>query len=113
MTPVEGHSPSRWRSRLETRVALALSVLMLGGLAAVFLATTRIVSVQSHDRAASDLHIARGTLHTLIDERVKSAMSSAELVTELPVFRAHLTDEQLAADRDTLGASDVFRILLY
>ena len=111
MTPVEGHSPSTWRSRLETRVALALGVLMLGGLAAVFLTTTQIVSMQSHDRAAVDLHIARGTFHNLIDERVKSAVSAAELVTELPVFRAHLTDAQLLDDRDTLGAmADGYRV---
>jgi diguanylate cyclase (GGDEF)-like protein len=111
MTPVEGRPPSTWRSRLETRVALALGVLMLGGLVAVFLATTRIVLMQSHDRAASDLQIARGTFHNLLDERVKSAINAAELVTELPVFRAHLTDAQLLEDRETLGAmADGYRV---
>jgi predicted signal transduction protein with EAL and GGDEF domain len=39
-----------------------------------------------------------------MDERVRSAVSAAELVTELPVFRAHLTDAQLVEDRETLGA---------
>jgi diguanylate cyclase (GGDEF)-like protein len=104
MTSAGNRSPAAWLSRLDARVALVLGVLMLGGLVVVFVVTTGIVSSQSRDRAAIELEVARSSFHNLMDERVRSAMSAAELVTQLPVFRAHLTDARLAEDRENIQA---------
>jgi predicted signal transduction protein with EAL and GGDEF domain len=104
MTSAGSRSRAAWLSRLDARVALVLGVLMLGGLIAVFVVTTGIVSSQSRDRAAVELEVARSSFHNVMDERVRSAMSAAELVTQLPVFRAHLTDARLAEDRENLDA---------
>lgn len=93
-----------WGSRLEARLALTLALLLTIGLALTFVVTTSVVSSQSRDRAARELEVARSSFHAQLDERVRSATSEAELVTQLPVFRAHLTDSQLTEDRATIEA---------
>lgn len=102
-----------WLTRLEARVALALGLLITTALAAVFVIATSVVSAQSHDRASVELIVASGSFHNLLRERVRSAMREAELVTQLPVFRAHLTDQRLAEDRATVEAmADGYRAQL-
>jgi len=91
-----------WRSRLETRLALTMAALLTAGLALVFVVTTTVVSSQSRDRAALELDVARSSFHAQLEERARSAMRAAELITQLPVFRAHLTDSRLAEDRATV-----------
>ncbi|MEZ5288169.1 MAG: EAL domain-containing protein [Vicinamibacterales bacterium] len=93
-----------WPTRLEARVALALGLLVAGALGAIFLATTRAVGSQSRARAAAELDAASQSFHALVAERVTSALGAAQLVTELPVFRAHLTDARLAGDAATVAA---------
>ena len=73
-------------------------------MALVFVVTTRIVSAQSRDRAAAELEVARSSFSNLVDERTSAAIGEAELITQLPVFRAHLTDGQLAENRANVQA---------
>ena len=73
-------------------------------LVAVFLATGRIVRTNALARAANDLQAARVAFYHLVDGRAEFAASQLRLIAELPVFRAHLTDSRLAADRATIEA---------
>ncbi|MGE0814670.1 MAG: putative bifunctional diguanylate cyclase/phosphodiesterase [Vicinamibacterales bacterium] len=116
MDPAQGSVPAHaltlpgrgglawWPSRLEARVALALGLLVAVALGAIFLATTRAVASQSRERATAELAAASRSFHDLVAERVTGALGTAQLVTELPVFRAHLTDVRLAADTATVSA---------
>jgi diguanylate cyclase (GGDEF)-like protein len=61
-----------------------------------------VVSAQSRSRAAADLEVTRTAFSDLLDGRVSTAIREAELVTRLPVFRAHLTDSRLATDGESL-----------
>jgi signal transduction histidine kinase/ActR/RegA family two-component response regulator len=70
----------------------------------VLLATGRIVRTNALARAADDLQAARVAFHHLVDSRAEFAASQLRLIAELPVFRAHLTDSRLAADRATVEA---------
>ncbi|MBM3770234.1 MAG: hypothetical protein FJW27_02915 [Acidimicrobiia bacterium] len=79
-----------------------MAALLTAGLALVFVVTTTVVSSQSRDRAALELDVARSSFHAQLEERARSAMRAAELITQLPVFRAHLTDSRLAEDRATV-----------
>ena len=93
-----------WHRRLEARVAVALALLVAGALGALLFITTRLVASQSRGRAGDELAVARTAFSSLLDNRAASAIAITNLVTELPVFRAHLTDARLAADRPTVGA---------
>jgi diguanylate cyclase (GGDEF)-like protein len=48
--------------------------------------------------------VARAAFSSLMESRAASSVALATLVTELPVFRAHLTDARLAGDRPTIDA---------
>ena len=88
--------------RLETHVALAVTLVVLFALGAAFLIATRVVTSGSLDRAASDLAAARSAFYRLQDDRAGFASTQASLVTTLPVFRAYLTDSRLAGDLASL-----------
>ena len=101
------HSPSTalpWHGRLEARVALALALLVAGALGAMLFITIQLVSTQSRTRAEGEIDVARAAFSSLMENRAASSLALATLVTELPVFRAHLTDARLAADRPTIDA---------
>jgi signal transduction histidine kinase/CheY-like chemotaxis protein len=105
--PRDGDGPSGsraipWHRRLEARVALGVSAVVGMALLAVLLATGRIVRTNALARAADDLQAARVAFHHLVDGRAEFAASQLRLIAELPVFRAHLTDSRLAADRATV-----------
>ena len=93
-----------WSGRLETRVAIALAVLVGGALGAMLLITIQLVSTQSRTRAEDELDVARSAFSSLMENRAASSIALTTLVTELPVFRAHLTDARLAEDRPTIDA---------
>ena len=93
-----------WHRRLEARVAVALALLVAGSLGALLLITTQLVSTQSRGRAVDELAVARTAFSSLLENRAASAIALTSLVTELPVFRAHLTDTRLASDRPTVEA---------
>ncbi len=93
-----------WHGRLEARVAFALALLVAGALGAMLLITIQLVSTQSRTRAEDELDVARSAFSSLMENRAASSIALATLVTELPVFRAHLTDARLAEDRPTIDA---------
>ncbi|MEZ5288246.1 MAG: diguanylate cyclase [Vicinamibacterales bacterium] len=106
-----GAAPAvRWHRRLEARVAIALGLLVVGTVTAVLVLVIRLVSSESRHRAEAGLEGARTAFYSLLDSRAASASALARLVTELPVFRAHLTDARLAADRATISQmADTYR----
>ncbi len=88
--------------RLETHVAVAVTLVVLFALGAALLIATRVVTSGSLDRASSDLGAARSAFYRLQDDRAEFASVQASLVTTLPVFRAYLTDSRLARDLASL-----------
>ena len=86
-----------WHRRLEARVALALALLVAGALGAVLVVTIAAgVDASRATRAGDELDVARTAFYSLLESRAASAIALTTLVTELPVFRAHLTDARLA-----------------
>ena len=85
-------------------MAAALALMMASVVGAVIVMTMRQVSAQAQDRAAAQLSAAQTLFHSHIERRSASGLAMARLVTQLPVFRAHLTDPQLATHRPTLDA---------
>ena len=99
-TPVE----LPWHQRLEARVATALGLLVAVALGAMLLVTVGVVSARSRDRVAAELEVARQAFYTLLDIRIASAIDVAELVTQLPEFRAQLSETRPATVRASLDA---------
>ena len=93
-----------WHRRFEARVIVAVSVLVALSITAILVTTTRVVEKRSSTRALADLGAARAAFLRLADERAAFAAAQSSLVTTLPVFRAHLTDERLVHDVATLEA---------
>ncbi len=93
-----------WHRRMEAQVALGVTVLVALAIAATLLATTRAITRQSLERAGHDVETARVAFDQLLESRARAATALSRLVTTLPVFRAHLTDPQLARDAATVGA---------
>jgi len=83
-------------------VALLLGLLVAGALTAVLSFTIGTVSRESRERAVGELESARTAFYSLLESRAAAARTVTTLVTELPVFRAHLTDTRLAEDRATV-----------
>jgi hypothetical protein len=88
---------------MEAQVALGVTVVVALAIAATLLAATRAVTRQSLERAAHDVETARVAFDQLLESRARAATALSRLVTTLPVFRAHLTDPQLARDAATVG----------
>lgn len=111
--PLIADPPAHWTARLEARVVVGVALLITAALATVLGVTTAVVSSQSRERAARELDVARSVFQQLLDERLKAALQTSHLVTELPVFRAHLTDQSLAGDQATMTAmADGYRAQL-
>jgi PAS domain S-box-containing protein len=99
-----------WHRRIEAVVVVGSSLLVASSLGAVLVATTRLVTTSSLDRASLDLETARMTFYHLIASQAVSAAAQARLITALPVFRAHMTDSRLASDAATmLAMADEYR----
>ncbi len=94
--------PLPFRRRLETHVALAVTLVVLFALGAALLIATRVVTAGSLERASSDLAASRSAFYRVEDDRAEFASAQASLVTTLPVFRAYLTDSRLAKDLASL-----------
>jgi predicted signal transduction protein with EAL and GGDEF domain len=91
-----------WHRRLEARVTLLLGLLVASALTAVLTFTIGTVSRESRQRAVGELESARTAFYSLLGSRAAAADTLTNLVTELPIFRAHLIDSRLAADRNTV-----------
>jgi predicted signal transduction protein with EAL and GGDEF domain len=93
-----------WHRRLEARVTTVLGLITAGALGALLLVTLDAVARQSKSRAAAELEVARTTFHSQLASRAAATRSALQLVTRLPVFRAHLVGWRLANDRATIEA---------
>ena len=91
-----------WHRRLEARVSAGVILLVGLSLGALLVATTGAVTSRSLARASEDLEVARSAFYRSLDTRTESAAALTRLVTELPVFRAHITEARLAADPATI-----------
>jgi predicted signal transduction protein with EAL and GGDEF domain len=83
-------------------VSAGVSLLVGLSLGALLFATTGAVTSRSLARASEDLEVARSAFYRSLDSRTESAAALTRLVTELPVFRAHITEARLAADPATI-----------
>jgi len=99
-----------WHRRLEAHLAVGVALLVAISLGAALAAARRVVASQSLARASADVEATRAAFHQLLQTRARFASGLAELVTALPVFRAHLTDARLARDAPTVAAmADTYR----
>jgi PAS domain S-box-containing protein len=73
-------------------VAAAIALLTAAALGATLVATDRVVTDQSLRRGSEDLAGAREAFNHLVSERVNGAAAQVRLITEQPIFRAHLSD---------------------
>jgi EAL domain-containing protein (putative c-di-GMP-specific phosphodiesterase class I)/GGDEF domain-containing protein len=105
-----GGARRAWHRRLDVHVAIAVAGIVAAAVGAVLYITGQAVSTESRGRAAAELEAARDAFYRLMEDRAATAVALATLVTELPVFRAHLTDARLASDKATLAAmADEYR----
>ncbi len=88
---------------MEAHVAIGVTLLVTVSLAAVLLATTRVVTDHSLRRGSEDLQAARTTFDQLLQTRVQSVEALTRLVITLPVFRAHMADARLYDDAATMN----------
>ena len=93
-----------WHRRMEARVAAGIALLVAVSVSAMLMATMRVAVDRSMARAADELDAAHTTFSRLLDERARSATTLTRLVTELPVFRAHMTETRLRTDAASVDA---------
>ena len=101
-TPSAASAPPRFLHRVETHVALAVTLVVAFALGAAMVIATRAVTNDSLERASRDVAAARSAFYRLEDDRAEFAAAQATLVTTLPVFRAYMTDSRLAGDHATM-----------
>src|SRR5215203_5961962 len=94
----------RWHRRMQAHVAVGVSLLIALSLGSAVAVTSRVVSRRALEGAARDLTAARHAFDRLVDEQAREAAVQARFIAQLPVFRAHLTDPQLAGDGATMDA---------
>jgi hypothetical protein len=93
-----------WHRRLEARVLLGVTAIIGTSLMLLALVTGQVVSRHTIKRAETDLNAAHTTFTNLVAARSELVAAQTRLITGLPVFRAHMTDSQLANDIATLNA---------
>jgi len=95
---------------MQAHVAVGVSLLVALSLGSAVAVTSGVVTRRALAGAGQDLSAARLAFYQLVDGRAREAAVQAGLIARLPVFRAHLTDPQLAADAPTLDAlADEYR----
>jgi signal transduction histidine kinase len=93
-----------WRARLETRLLLFVTFVTGAAVVAMLVAANRVIAVGAVARTHEDQDAAKQAFDRLIERRGEFASSQSRLITELPVFRAHLSDPRIAGDRATIEA---------
>ena len=94
-----------WRARLETRLLLFVTLVTGAAVAAMLVAANRVITAGAVERTHEDQDAAKQAFDRLLERRGEFATSQSRLITELPVFRAHLSDPRIAGDRgDDSGA---------
>ncbi len=93
-----------WHRRAEARLVLGVALIVGGSIAALVVATNRVVTTSALALAREEHDSAKGVFDQLVHRRAEFAARQSRLITELPVFRAHLSDPTIAADEDTVQA---------
>jgi PAS domain S-box-containing protein len=93
-----------WHRRLEARVLAGVIAIVGVSLTALTLVTSGVVSRQAISHSEQDLRAAHTALTNMIATQTELAGTQTRFVTGLPVFRAHMTDSQLASDVATMEA---------
>ena len=91
-----------WRARLETRLLLFVTLVTGAAVVAMLVAANRIITAGAVERTHEDQDAAKQAFDRLLERRGEFATSQSRLITELPVFRAHLSDPRVAADEATM-----------
>ena len=102
--PSEGPAALGFHRRLETHVAVAVTLVVALALGAAWLVATRAIASGSLERASTELDAARSAFYQLENDRADFAAAQTALVTALPVFRSYMTDSRLANDLATMQA---------
>ena len=97
-------APLRWHHRLETRVLMVGAVVAGAALFALLAAAEQVITRDAQQRVSQDLEAAKTTFDRLLADRGEFASSQIRLITELPVFRAHMTESSTRADYVTISA---------
>ena len=92
----------RWHRRMEARVAAGVILLVALSLAGVVLATVRVTTRSSLQRAAVNLQDARSAFYRLVGDRAEFAASQTRLIIALPLFRSSMINPVIAGDRSRL-----------
>jgi len=99
-----------WRARLETRLLLFVTLVTGAAVVAMLVAANRIITAGAVERTHEDQDAAKQAFDRQLERRGEFATSQSRLITELPVFRAHLSDPRVAADQATMQAlADQYR----
>ena len=98
MSPSSVAPPIPWHRRLEARLAVGVGVLVAVSLGAALATATRVATARSLTRASENMHAAQIAFDRLVETRAESAAAQTRLITVLPVFRSHITEETLASD---------------
>ena len=99
-----------WRARLETRLLLFVTLVTGAAVVAMLVAANRVITAGAVERIHEDQDAAKQAFDRLLERRGEFATSQSRLITELPVFRAHLSDPRVAGDQATLQAlADQYR----
>jgi signal transduction histidine kinase/ActR/RegA family two-component response regulator len=91
-----------WFRRFEVRLLLAVTLIAGTAVGGLVLATIRVISDSARQRAGEEHQAAKDAFDRLVQSRITFASSQSRLIAELPVFRAHLTNPTIAADRATV-----------
>jgi len=102
--PRAGDPALGFHRRLETHVAVAVTLVVALALGAAWLVATRVITSGSLDQASTQLDAARSAFYQLEDDRADFAAAQTALVTALPVFRSYMTDSRLTRDLATMQA---------
>jgi signal transduction histidine kinase len=96
--------PAPWHTRLEARLLFFVTLVTAVSVGAMLVAADRLITASALERNRQDQDAAKAAFDRLIEQRQEFARSQSRLITELPVFRAHLSEPQLAADSATIEA---------
>ena len=78
---------------------------------AMLVAANRVITAGAVERTHEDQDAAKQAFDRLLERRGEFASSQSRLITELPVFRAHLSDPRIAGDQATIQAlADQYRV---
>jgi signal transduction histidine kinase/CheY-like chemotaxis protein len=93
-----------WHRRIEARLVLGVVLIVGGSVAGLVVATNRVVTTSALAHAREEHDSAKEVFDQLVQRRAEFAARQSRLITELPVFRAHLSDPMIAADEATVQA---------